>query len=155
MKKFLTLGALSFVLVGSINAATLVEDFESTTWPVSPWVAASGGGGSTSTAAAHDGSRGFIDSGQTETGLTYQGFLEGVDRHLSDKVDVVMEKELPELSRESTLTEMIQSLVKGEYECLPVLDDKRVVGLVYVTEVFKVVARLALTPGQEGISLDH
>ncbi|UCH63417.1 MAG: M6 family metalloprotease domain-containing protein [Fidelibacterota bacterium] len=41
----------------------IIEDFETGTWPWSPWISADIGGGSTISACAHDGSYGITDGG--------------------------------------------------------------------------------------------
>lgn len=96
--------------------------------------------------------RGFVDINETE--LSYEGYLKGIDERLPATVDTVMEKELPVLARDTGLPEIIKKMGAGHYECLPVVEENRVVGLVYVTAVFRETADHALTPGDDGINLD-
>lgn len=85
---------------------------------------------------------------------TREGFIDNVNRHLPDTIDTVMLRDLPRLNKDDSFAEVIQKMLENEYECLPVLEVKRVVGLVYATDLFKAAANLALTPGQEGIDID-
>ncbi|MBH54635.1 MAG: hypothetical protein CMI18_09850 [Opitutaceae bacterium] len=84
----------------------------------------------------------------------YESFLAGVDEQLLETVETVMEKDFPVLSPDTGLAEIIKRMSQGKHECLPVVENNRVSGLVYVTEVFKEAAGLALTPGEDGIQLD-
>ncbi len=42
---------------------------------------------------------------------------------------------------------------EGEFECIPVIESGCVEGLVYVSDIFKAVASISLTPETEGINL--
>ncbi|MDG2168684.1 MAG: CBS domain-containing protein [Opitutales bacterium] len=99
--------------------------------------------------------RGLSKSAAEEQNLHAEGFVESVEQHLSDKIDTVMDRELPKLNKDSSFATIVRLITSQKYECLPVLDENRVVGLVYASDVFKTAANLALTPGQKGISLDR
>ena len=99
--------------------------------------------------------RGLSKSAAEEENLNAEGFVDSLDHHLSDKIDTVMDRDLPSLRRDSSFAEVVRLISSKKYECLPVLDENRVVGLVYASDVFKMAANLALTPGQKGISLDR
>ena len=99
--------------------------------------------------------RGLSKSAAEEKHLHAEGFVESVEHHLSDKIDTVMDRELPKLDKDSSFSTIVRLISSQKYECLPVLDENRVVGLVYASDVFKTAANLALTPGQKGISLDR
>jgi CBS domain-containing protein len=60
---------------------------------------------------------------------------------------------LPTAGPNDRLLDMIQQVTEAELEFLPVLEDGRAIGLVPVTELYYAVARLALTPDDEGIRL--
>jgi len=94
----------------------------------------------------------FEDVGET---LNADKFVEGVEDRLSDKIDSAMDKELPSLKLESSFSQIVHLISAQKYECLPVLEEKRVVGLVYASDVFKTAANLALTSDQGGIALDR
>ena len=99
--------------------------------------------------------RGLSKSAAADENQNTEEFVESLDRHLSDKIDTVMDRDLPSLRRDSHFSEVVRLISSQKYECLPVLDESRVVGLVYASDVFKTAANLALTPGQKGISLDR
>ena len=99
--------------------------------------------------------RGLSKTAAQEHNLNAEGFVESLENHLSDTIDTVMDKELPDLPRDASFAEIVRLISAQKYECLPVVEEKRVVGLVYASDVFKTAANLALTPGQEGIALDR
>lgn len=59
----LAIAGVLFLAQPAQAAYSLFEGFESTAWPVAPWITQSGSGGATSTAAVHDGARGWINTG--------------------------------------------------------------------------------------------
>jgi len=95
--------------------------------------------------------RGF--SKQEEGVGDYESFLASVDDQLLETVETVMEKDLPVLSPDTGLLEIIKQMSKGKHECLPVIKNNCVSGLVYITEVFKEAAKLALISGEDSIHL--
>lgn len=82
-------------------------------------------------------------------------FANSLGHSLSDKIAVAMDRDLPRLKKDSSFSEIVSLISSEKYECLPVLEEKRVVGLVYASDVFKAAAKLALTSGQKGIALDR
>ena len=99
--------------------------------------------------------RGLSKTAALEENLNAEGFVDSLENHLSDKIDTVMDRELPVLKKDSRFAEIVRLISMQKFECLPVVEEKRVVGLVYASDVFKTAANLALTHGQEGINLDH
>ena len=98
--------------------------------------------------------RGLCRFAQDVENIDRETFLECIQNRLSEKVDTVMDKELPVLSKTTTFPKAVHFISSGKYECLPVIEDRRVVGLVYATDVFKMAANIALTPEEGGIILD-
>ena len=99
--------------------------------------------------------RGLSKTAAQEQNLNAEGFVDSLEAHLSDKVDTVMDSELPCLQQVSSFSKIVKLISSQKYECLPVVEEKRVLGLVYASDVFKTAASLALTPGQDGIALDR
>lgn len=99
--------------------------------------------------------RGLAKVDPTTEQLDAAQFVERVEGHLADKIESAMDKELPCLKRESSFGEIVHLISSKKYECLPVLEAKRVVGLVYASDVFKTAANLALTPDHDGVGLDR
>ena len=88
-------------------------------------------------------------------GESADSFLERVNQNLPTSIDTVMLRDLPRLTKETGFAKVILLIGHGEYECLPVMEGERVVGLVYATDVLKAAGNLALTPGQGGIDVDR
>ena len=81
-----------------------------------------------------------------------QALIECVNQHLPERINSAMLKDVPCLEKNSSFSKVVQLIAHGEYECLPVLEEHRVIGLVYATEVLKAAAQLALRPGQDEVS---
>jgi CBS domain-containing protein len=62
---------------------------------------------------------------------------------------------LPVAAPEERLFALLERVCEAEIEVLPVVDAGRAIGLVPATELFYAVARLALTPDDEGIRLER
>lgn len=62
---------------------------------------------------------------------------------------------LPVAQPDERLFALIDRVCEAELEYLPVVEDGRAIGLVAATELFYAVARLALTPDDEGIRLER
>jgi len=62
---------------------------------------------------------------------------------------------LPVAQPEERLFALIERVCEMELEYLPVVEEGRAIGLVPATELFYAVARLALTPDDEGIRLER
>lgn len=77
-----------------------------------------------------------------------------VDDNFTLTIDHVMKKGIPVVSKSTPLSELLVHISKGKHECLPVCEDGSVVGLVYVSDLFKTAASLALTEADQGIQLD-
>ena len=80
-------------------------------------------------------------------------FLERVQAHMPDKVDSIMHTDLPLLTKTTPFAKIIHLIGEGRFECLPVMEEHRVVGLVYAADVFKSAANAALSPDEQGIQL--
>ena len=93
-----------------------------------------------------------LASGVENSGQSSQALVESVNQHLPERIDSVMLRDVPNLEKSSSFSTVVQLIAHGEYECLPVLEEHRVVGLVYATEVLKAAAKLALRPGQDEMS---
>jgi len=76
-----------------------------------------------------------------------------IDENFPVTIDHVMKKGIPTIHRGTTLAELIKLMSDDKHECLPVCDDGRVEGLVYVSDIFKATAATALTTEDEGIQL--
>ena len=99
--------------------------------------------------------RGLSKAAAEEEGSSAHAFVNNLDHCLSDKIATAMDRDLPNLRSDSSFSEIVRLISSQKYECLPVLEEKRVVGLVYASDVFKMAASLALTSGQKGITLDR
>ncbi len=79
---------------------------------------------------------------------------EAVDENFSLTIDHVMKKGIPTVAKATPLAELLVLINTGKHECLPVCEDGSVVGLVYVSDLFKAASSLALTEADQGIQLD-
>jgi|ETNmetMinimDraft_22_1059887.scaffolds.fasta_scaffold00221_3 predicted transcriptional regulator len=81
-------------------------------------------------------------------------FLESAKQHLSKTIGETLQLHQPTAMPESSLAELIRLAGQYEYECIPIVEEGRVEGLVYISDLFKATANLALSPDTEGIILD-
>ena len=73
---------------------------------------------------------------------------------LERKVSEVMERDRPVLEPSTPLLEIIRLMVEPEFECLPILENGKVDGVVYIADVFRTASGLALTPETSGIRVE-
>lgn len=78
---------------------------------------------------------------------------ESIDKNFPITIDHVMKKGIPTVRHDTPLPELIKLATQDKHECLPVCDEGRVVGLVYVSDIFKAAASTALTSADEGVQL--
>ena len=74
---------------------------------------------------------------------------------LEDKIPTITDRNRPPMSPEMPLINLIEAMVNPEFECLPVLEGGEILGVVYVADVFRTAASLALTPETSGIRLQE
>ena len=82
-----------------------------------------------------------------------EAFLKSAKDHLNKTIAEVLPKDQPFVSPDANLVRLIKLAGNSEYECIPVVEDGRVEGLVYTTDIFQSAAQLALTEQDEGIGL--
>lgn len=83
-----------------------------------------------------------------------EALSEAVDQNFSLTVGHVMKKRIPTATKKTPLSELLIHMKTGKHECIPVVEDSSVIGLVYVSDLFKQVANLALTEEDQGIQID-
>ena len=99
--------------------------------------------------------RGLGESADPDVQTTGENFIGAVNARLSQSIESAMRKDLVTVGRDTPLSRLIYMMGMGDMECLPVMEENRVVGLIYVTDLFRATANLALTPGSEGIFLNQ
>lgn len=93
-------------------------------------------------------------SGQTQEGhKSANSLYDAIDENFPVTIDHVMKKGIPIADRKTNLAELIHWLGQDKHECIPVCEDGSVIGLVYVSDVFKAAATLALSEADQGIQL--
>lgn len=90
----------------------------------------------------------------SEAGATEEVFLHSVEDHLGNTVLDVLPATQPTVSPSAPLAQLIRLAAEGSYECIPVIEEGRVEGLVYITDIFKAAASIALNPETDGILLE-
>ncbi|MBD5781226.1 CBS domain-containing protein [Pelagicoccus sp. NFK12] len=85
--------------------------------------------------------------------LSQEALSEAVERNYSLTVGQVMKKGIPTATKETPLSELLLYMRTGKHECIPVIEESSVIGLVYVSDLFKQVAQLALTEEDQGIQM--
>ena len=83
-----------------------------------------------------------------------EAFLNQVKDKLSKTVADILPKELVTALPETSLAELLKLASENECECIPVIEQGRVEGIVYLTDIFKAAAMLALNPETDGIALN-
>lgn len=84
-----------------------------------------------------------------------EGELEAALRdRLEVKVADVVERNRPQVIMRTPLLDLIPMMVDPEFECLPVIENGEIRGVVYVADVFRLAATLALTPETSGIRVE-
>ncbi len=78
-------------------------------------------------------------------------FLKSTETHLSKTIQDILPPKQPSVAPDATLARLIKLAGESEYECIPVIDEGRVEGLVYQTDIFKAAAGVALNPETDGI----
>ena len=81
-------------------------------------------------------------------------FLENVQNRMHQTIGDILPAPQPTVGLTGKLGELIKIAGEAEYECIPVIEEGRVEGLVYVSDIFKEAASIALTPDTEGIVLE-
>jgi len=83
-----------------------------------------------------------------------ESFFNATDQRFSMNVaDFVSRSDSPSANKETSLIELALIASEAACDCIPVIEDGRVEGLVYLTDIFAAIAELALTPESEGIDL--
>lgn len=80
--------------------------------------------------------------------------LEVVAGRVNIPVRDALVRGLPVADPDDRILTMIEKVCEMELEFLPVVEKRRAIGLVPITELYYAVARIVLTPGDEGIRLD-
>lgn len=84
----------------------------------------------------------------TEVNQSVQVFEQSLIATLPDKLNAkvteAMRRDVPTVASGQRLAKLIQILQENRLECVPVLDQGRVIGLVHLTDVFNAAAGLAL-----------
>lgn len=93
-------------------------------------------------------------AGNGDVPIEQAKFLERVETNFKRTIADVMHPDIPKVAPETPVAELIYLMSHNKYECLPVMEEARVVGLVFVSDVFRAAAQHALTPDTEGITLD-
>ena len=93
-------------------------------------------------------------AGEGEVPAEQVAFLQSVEVQFGKTIDDIMETEMPQVTADTPVAELIFLMPRNQFECLPVMEETRVIGLVYVSDIFRAAAQLALTPETEGIVLD-
>jgi len=70
------------------------------------------------------------------------------------KVADVVERNRPQATMKTPLLELIPMMVDPEFECLPVIENGRIKGVIYIADVFRLASTLALTPETSGIRVE-
>ncbi len=81
-------------------------------------------------------------------------FLDYAQTQMNRTIGDILPPAQPTVTPHSKLGVLIKLAGDSEYECLPVIEEGRVEGLVYTTDIFKEAANIALTPETEGIVLE-
>lgn len=76
--------------------------------------------------------------------------LEAMRERLDWSVDRVMDRDKPTVGPETRLPRLIEIMRDGRLDAMPVLDKGRVLGVIYLSDVFNAAAGLALSAQQEG-----
>lgn len=74
---------------------------------------------------------------------------------LDEKIAGITEGNRPRVSPDMPLTDLIEAMVEPEFECLPVIEGDEVLGVIYIADVFRTAASLALTPQTSGIRVEE
>ena len=74
---------------------------------------------------------------------------------LDEKAAAITEWNRPQVSPEMPLTDLMTAMVDPEFECLPVIEENQILGVVYIADVFRAAASLALTPATSGIKVEE
>lgn len=83
-----------------------------------------------------------------------EAFFKAVDQRLHRRVtDFVSPDDWPSVRRNTPLAKLAKMASELDRECIPVIEEGRVEGLVYLTDIFAATAGIALTPETEGINL--
>lgn len=91
-------------------------------------------------------------SGQTPH-LDAAQLSQAIEGNFPQTIDHVMKKGIPSVQADTPLPVLIKHVSEQKHECLPVCENGRVEGLVYVSDIFKATATAALTTQDEGIQL--
>ena len=86
--------------------------------------------------------------------ISQEPFLESAKDNLSKTIGDVLQRGQPTVLLDTSLAELIALAGQYEFECIPVMNEGRVEGLVYISDLFKATANVALSPDTEGIILD-
>lgn len=90
----------------------------------------------------------------SEDESSQEPFLESVSERLSKTIGDILQRGQPTALLQTGLPELILLAAQYKYECIPVVEEGRVEGLVYISDLFKKTASLALSPETEGIVFD-
>lgn len=81
-----------------------------------------------------------------------------LERALRDRLDAkvadIVERNRPQAVMKTPLLDLMAMMVDPEFECLPVIEDGQIRGVVYVADVFRFASSLALTPETSGIRVE-
>lgn len=84
-----------------------------------------------------------------------QDLIQAVVRYLDRRVSDTLVRGVPVVAPDARLLDVIAAGCEGRIEFIPVLNARRVEGLIPVTAVFQTTAALTLTPEHEGIRFEQ
>ena len=84
---------------------------------------------------------------------TEEVFLKSAESRFGITILEILPEESYSVPPNASLARLVALAGEGERECIPVIEEGRVEGLVYVVDIFKAAAGIALSPDDEGIAL--
>tara|TARA_B000000557_G_scaffold257896_1_gene251701 strand:+ start:513 stop:977 length:465 start_codon:yes stop_codon:yes gene_type:complete len=90
-----------------------------------------------------------VNDSSTDSG----DFHRNLESRLPITVDAILRQDQPTVDPETSLATLAKLAGESDYECIPALSEGRVEGLVFITDIFKEVAAIALSPEDQGIEL--
>ncbi len=100
--------------------------------------------------------QGLLNDWQPTEGAENQNedFLKSAESNLARTIEDILPEPQASVALDASLTRLTHMAGNAEYDCIPVIDQGRVEGLVYVTDIFKATASIALNPETDGIVLE-
>ncbi len=90
---------------------------------------------------------------EDQAGMSEEDFEQKLLEAMQDKLDMIVKdamlSDVPEVKPDDRLPLLIEIMQDRRLECVPVLDDGRILGIVYLTDVYTAAAQLALASQHE------